>query len=106
MSRIHEALKRAELERAAAQSAIAAGPVHDPQVAATAKEEKAGTATNGSEHKPAAVAAVQNGHWEFSELQARRVAPTSWNPDPNSDVFNPNQGGHGAEQFRTLRSRL
>jgi protein-tyrosine kinase len=106
MSRIHEALKKAELERAAAQSAIAADPGHDPQAVSAVREENARTTTKGSESKPAAVAAVQNGHWEFSELQARRLAHASWSPDPNSDVFNPTQGGHGAEQFRTLRSRL
>ena len=109
MSRIHEALKKAELERAAAQSFVAAGLGLEPQVAPAAKEQKAETiltAGNGNESRPTAVAASQNEHWEFSELQARRVAHASWKPDPNSDIFSPIQTGHGAEQFRTLRSRL
>jgi protein-tyrosine kinase len=106
MSRIHEALKKAELDRAATETVVAAGPRHDPRVVPAAREEKAATTGNGSETKPTAVVVSQNDHWEFKELQTRQLAHTRWTPDLNSDVFSPGQTGHGAEQFRTLRSRL
>ena len=42
----------------------------------------------------------------FDDLRARCAHP-HWNPDPNLNVFlNPALSPHGAEQFRTLRSRL
>ena len=42
----------------------------------------------------------------FDDLRARCAHPT-WHLDPNVNVFfNPNLSVHGAEQFRTLRSRL
>ena len=42
----------------------------------------------------------------FDDLRTRCTHP-HWNPDPNVNVFlNPALSPHGAEQFRTLRSRL
>jgi capsular exopolysaccharide synthesis family protein len=42
----------------------------------------------------------------FDDLRTRCSHP-QWNPDPNVNVFlNPTLSPHGAEQFRTLRSRL
>jgi capsular exopolysaccharide synthesis family protein len=113
MSRIHEALKKAELERAAAQAAgNGAAPAYPPAAAASAPPNIATAnaapntvATPLSVAKPAAVA-ESNGHFSFEELQARRGTHAGWSPDPGSDVFNNAQSGHGAEQFRMLRSRL
>jgi capsular exopolysaccharide synthesis family protein len=106
MSRIHEALKRAELERATTQGVAAQSPApKDPppagQTAALLSTEFA-RPTSAPENKVAA----GNGHLEFSELQARRQVRERWNPDPNQDIFHSAQSGPGAEQFRTLRSRL
>jgi capsular exopolysaccharide synthesis family protein len=42
----------------------------------------------------------------FDDLR-KRCAHPDWHPDPNVNVFhNPALSEHGAEQFRTLRSRL
>jgi len=105
MSRIHEALKRAEMERAATHSAVGGGVPLEPKAVAVSKAENGRAAADEREIKPT-VAAEKTGHLEFSELQMGHAADATWNPDPNSDVFSPAHGGHGAEQFRTLRSRL
>jgi len=106
MSRIHEALKRAELERASAQTPGAGSVPADSQAVVVASNAgNAGTAAAKREVTPT-VAAVPEGHFRFDELQARCQAHSSWSPDLNTDVFSDAQSGHGAEQFRTLRSRL
>jgi protein-tyrosine kinase len=108
MSRIHEALKKAELERAAQ------GNQGAPSLSTEVSEE-----SNGSQHVAAATATevfagpaassqtqLQNGVWQFEQLRARCAQPT-WVPNPNVNVFsNPGKTGDAAEQFRTLRSRL
>jgi protein-tyrosine kinase len=95
MSRIHEALKRAEEERAANQGAAPAelGPVPAANLPA------AGDAA------PRAAALVElPGNLE--SLLARSV-PAQWNPDPATMLFaNGNDGVPGTEEYRTLRSRL
>jgi protein-tyrosine kinase len=105
MSRIHEALKKAELERNAAVTAGINGALLEPRVVVAGDTGHAGTVAASQEAKPA-VSAEPVGHFRFDELQARCQAHSSWNPDPRSDVFNSVQDSHGAEQFRTLRSRL
>jgi protein-tyrosine kinase len=106
MSRIHEALKKAEQERAIAQGAttdVAAIPLEP----AMAEQEWTGRAPEvpASTITPAAVG-VPGDFLRFDELRARCAHPT-WHLDPNVNVFfNPNLSVHGAEQFRTLRSRL
>ena len=106
MSRIHEALKKAEQERAIAQAAttdVAAMP-HEPMPAAstwTGSAPEASTETN----LPVA-AGLPGDYLRFDDLRARCAHPT-WHLDPNVNVFfNPDLSVHGAEQFRTLRSRL
>jgi capsular exopolysaccharide synthesis family protein len=108
MSRIHEALKKAELERAAAQAAAAQNPAPQdaPPSAQTAPVPAKETVLGGSEAESNAAVTTGNGHLDFSELQARRQAHERWTPDPNLDVFKAMQSRQGAEQFRTLRSRL
>ncbi len=108
MSRIHEALKKAEQERAAVVTAeeiqipspadspsTAPGPTHE--VPARDKDILARTT----------VAAPLSGDYlRFEDLRARCSHP-QWHLDPNVNVFiNPQLSAHGAEQFRTLRSRL
>jgi capsular exopolysaccharide synthesis family protein len=112
MSRIHEALKRAEQERAAGQAA----PTNERQGEQAIADSAIEGAPLRSNISPQAI---------FPHLQAARTEAESisdpvqfeellanclhaqWKPDPtaivfsNSDPFSP-----GSEQFRTLRSRL
>jgi protein-tyrosine kinase len=106
MSRIHEALKKAEQERAVAQAATT-------DVAAMSQEPIPAVATwTGREPEVPAetnlpvAAGVPGDYLRFDDLRARCAHPT-WHLDPNVNVFfNPDLSVHGAEQFRTLRSRL
>jgi capsular exopolysaccharide synthesis family protein len=112
MSRIHEALKRAEQERSASQSA-ANGDRQPEHVAAGGAITTAPPPSSvvpqavlPQLHAAQAVAEPIPDVLQFDELWANSSL-TAWNPDPklivfeNSDPFFP-----GAEQFRTLRSRL
>jgi protein-tyrosine kinase len=106
MSRIHEALKKAQQERATAQAAAT-------DIAAMPQEQIAeATGWDASVPEPPAdliapgAVALPGDYLRFDELRARCAHPT-WHLDPNVNVFfNPNLSVHGAEQFRTLRSRL
>jgi protein-tyrosine kinase len=106
MSRIHEALEKAEQERAIAQAATTgvAATTHEPIPAASIWTESAPeipTETNS----PVA-AGLPGDYLRFDDLRTRCAHPT-WHLDPNVNVFfNPDLSVHGAEQFRTLRSRL
>ncbi len=106
MSRIHEALKKAEQERAIAQGAtidVAAMPP-EPITAAEAWTGRAPEAPAST--PPPTTAGVSGDFLRFDDLRVRCAHPT-WHLDPNVNVFfNPNLSVHGAEQFRTLRSRL
>jgi capsular exopolysaccharide synthesis family protein len=52
------------------------------------------------------VAVLPSGYLRFEDLRANCAHP-EWRPDPNVNVFfNPALSTAGAEQFRTLRSRL
>lgn len=119
MSRIHEALKKAEQERAPAPVVEAlperqeptfqsvrverSEPLHEASVVATAVAEPA---PNIPIIVSAPTAIAQPEFIRFDDLR-KRCAHPEWNFDPNVNVFaNPNLSEHGAEQFRTLRSRL
>jgi protein-tyrosine kinase len=106
MSRIHEALKKAEQERAITQAST-------PDVAAmssepiVASERWSGKALEASADVMAPPEVRLPGDFlRFDDLRAGCAHPT-WHFDPNVNVFfNPSLSVHGAEQFRTLRSRL
>jgi protein-tyrosine kinase len=106
MSRIHEALKKAEQERATAQTVVT-------DVAAIPQEPAPATAAWTSNMPEPEVEAnspqtvtPSSDFLRFDDLRASCAHPT-WHLDPNVNVFfNPNLSSHGAEQFRTLRSRL
>jgi protein-tyrosine kinase len=95
MSRIHEALKRAEQERATIQGGAAQAelapvyvgrPVHEDAVPAAVREETGAGSQEG----------ILSG-----------CAAMEWNPDPASMLFtNGNDSARGTEEYRTLRSRL
>jgi protein-tyrosine kinase len=104
MSRIHEALKKAEQERAAQRSAsIEAGVVIDPL------ELSRPPATSDSFQKATAdeVYPAQDGiAFRYEEL-IKKCARTKFRVDPRMSVFaGQEEGNVGAERFRTLRSRL
>ena len=107
MSRIHEALKKAEQERSVTPGVEAA--LQTQAIPAPAWKTAAPARVADG---PAAVIATSNiatassEYLRFDDLLARCARP-QWNPDPNANVFlNPALSPHGAEQFRTLRSRL
>jgi protein-tyrosine kinase len=101
MSRIHEALKRAEQDRAAAQAGrtesaapadAASGPVAPSPMAL--------------EPRPAATAPSLVPALTYEDLLVR-CAPGNWSPDKATMLFfNTEEQIHGTEEFRTLRSRL
>ncbi|HEX6803393.1 MAG TPA: CpsD/CapB family tyrosine-protein kinase [Terriglobales bacterium] len=97
MSRIHEALKKAEQERALSQPAGAvdsSAVVLDPQVDAET------VMANASVRAGAAPALTQ-------ENAFARIRQTHWHPDPKTMLFfNNEEHASGMEEFRTLRSRL
>ncbi len=108
MSRIHEALKKAEQERATSQPQQpprvlpAEAPIHPavrmPSVAAVMADIKL--------PNPAALPPPPAGALRFEELLSHCARP-AWHVDPDVNVFVNSEGsGRGAEQFRTLRSRL
>jgi protein-tyrosine kinase len=104
MSRIHDALKKAEQERS---NALSAATDVAPQEAVPVTETWPPRAPEGEiAPDPTASAARSAEYLRFDDLKARCAHPT-WHLDPNVNVFfNPNLSVHGAEQFRTLRSRL
>jgi len=112
MSRIHEALKRAEQERAAGQSAPTKERQAEQAIASSVIEAVPPT----SNISPQAVFP----HLQAARTEAERVtdpvqfdglwakcAQVQWKPDPAAIVFrNADPFYPGTEQFRTLRSRL
>lgn len=112
MSRIHEALKRAEQERASQGGRLDSAPAAETVAPVTAPVMPE-TANPGSS---AAVAAAPAGpaqgmpsfasQFTFDTLLAR-CSQGEWNPDARTMLFfNREENARGAEQFRTLRSRL
>jgi len=105
MSRIHEALKKAEQERAATQGG-GVPPGYEPVSVAD-------TTTVADRSSSVAVAALaEQGMPSFTspfsvDTLLSRCAQTEWKPDLSTMLFmNGNDGAEGTEQYRTLRSRL
>ena len=95
MSRIHEALKKAEQERSI-------GPVTDvtavpPEPIPVAAE--LGTTQPRVEPEPISVATARADFLRFEDLRKHCTHP-EWHMDPNVNVFfNPQLSAHGAEQI-------
>jgi len=107
MSRIHEALKKAEMERAATQPLeVSPIPVY-PQTKMVADERRDSLASAPDLHAKTSLATEEPiGQVELNDLLTRCAHPV-WRPQPNCNVFsNPEQNPRGTEQFRTLRTRL
>jgi len=108
MSRIHEALKKAEQERAAVVTAEAEVPLQKDSASVTPQREQVAPSLPLEARPIPAVlpASASNDFLRFDDLRARCAHP-EWHLDPNVNVFaNPGVSAGGAEQFRTLRSRL
>jgi len=103
MSRIHDALKKAEQERAASQSGVAQPNLVttrgvDEQESADAQRTPGGAANIGM---PAFVSPFG------VDTLMSRSAQVEWKPDSTTMLFlNGDDGAQGTEEFRTLRSRL
>ncbi len=98
MSRIHEALKKAEQDRAAAQG---------PRIESFQTETIVAPPTNGSENPPHALHTVPPVSSQFTlETLLARCVPGNWLPDKKTMLFYDSDQAHGTEEFRTLRSRL
>src|SRR5690242_2873847 len=108
MSRIHEALKRAEQERVA--SAAGKGdPGHAGEVAPVqpGAPAMAVTAVTAADPVPVPGNIPSFGSpFTFDTLLAR-CGQSQWNPDAKTMLFfNDDEQATGTEEFRTLRSRL
>src|SRR5690242_14095638 len=100
MSRIHDALKKAELERG---ENIEPVPVPVPAAQATAEPEL------GADSFISPAAAVATASLEPLTLETlhQHCAVCSWRPDPKVVLFSATKDhAPGTEEFRTLRSRL
>jgi len=107
MSRIHEALKKAEQERAAGHATEAVAlPQPEPAPRFADWKPSAVGVVAVPVAEPAPVSGGTSDYLRFDDLRAHCARP-EWHLDPNVNVFsNPALSTHGAEQFRTLRSRL
>jgi protein-tyrosine kinase len=106
MSRIHEALKKAEHDRAAAQAADAAASRTASAVAPSLASNEAARPAAPSLSELETIAPRRPEFLRFDDLRAHCVH-TRWHCHSKANVFaDPLLGAHGAEQFRTLRSRL
>lgn len=106
MSRIHDALKQAEQDRAANPVAGTASPPTEPAVSTLRPDE----AQQAEEAFPARALPLRAGRGTGTPvvegvLTACRTA--AWKPDPCALLFNnADSRPLGAEEFRTLRTRL
>lgn len=111
MSRIHEALKKAEQERAATQSAQpqpAFVPSADPDPLLTVPESMPAPVAAAPVHNAPYASAMPAFASPFSvDALLARSAQLGWQPDSKTMLFlNGDDNARGTEEFRTLRSRL
>jgi capsular exopolysaccharide synthesis family protein len=113
MSRIHEALKRAEQERSAAQGASTQPGSSQRSTIQPGFETLAAGETSApfedASGAPGSVPTLAMPLPGTSSIDAMlaRCPQLPWNPDPTTTLFiNGNDMVRGAEEFRTLRSRL
>ena len=99
MSRIHEALRKAEQERAMAQSRAG---VETAPAAVLEPSTDAGVVTSAAVLSAAAPSMALS-----TDVSLARSRQTRWNPDPKTMLFfGGEEHAPGMEEFRTLRSRL
>jgi capsular exopolysaccharide synthesis family protein len=101
MSRIHEALKKAEQERASAQGGVPSSFTTAPVAEAPGYEDIEIARATPNLGMP-----DLGGPFSLETLLARCSQP-GWNPDAQTMLFmNGNDSAKGTEEYRTLRSRL
>jgi capsular exopolysaccharide synthesis family protein len=107
MSRIHEALKKADEERHAGQVADAMTWSLGAARLGLMTESSAPAKTAETSERTAVVSPPASSAFLRFDALAAHCAHPEWHADPNSNVFSNLAGGACcAEQFRTLRSRL
>ena len=113
MSRIHEALKKAEQERAAqggpSQGSFAATVATEPPAGASAEERPIEISANVRESGGVPLtSAMPTFASPFSlDTLLGRCVPQQWSPDEKTMLFfHSDDSARGTEEFRTLRSRL
>jgi protein-tyrosine kinase len=107
MSRIHEALLKAEQERNAGEVANAMTlSVGVAPVTLVAENSASANAAEGFPRTGIVIPPPSSAYLRFDSVVAHCAHP-EWHPEPNANIFlNSEAGAQGAEQFRTLRSRL
>jgi len=102
MSRIHDALKRAEQERATSAGTYVEPAFNQPELPNDGpRESMPSLHPSGATLMPAMASG-----FNYEALVARS-AQTEWKPDPRTMLFFQEEDTRvGAEEFRTLRSRL
>jgi capsular exopolysaccharide synthesis family protein len=99
MSRIHDALKRAEQERATSMGGSVEPALEQPELQPVSMPEHAHTQT-------AVMPPMQSSPFSYETL-LERCPVTRWSPDTRTMLFfQEDENRKGAEEFRTLRSRL
>jgi protein-tyrosine kinase len=110
MSRIHEALKKAEQERAASQGGAAQPSFTAPaEPAMTSMEESPVTVAAGVHAGGVPLTSAMPSFASPFSLDAllARCPQLQWRPDEKTMLFfNGDDSARGTEEFRTLRSRL
>jgi protein-tyrosine kinase len=103
MSRIHEALKKAEEQRVASQGGRPVEPVQPPEAAVA---EAAAAPAEGTTASLGTSIPSFGSPYTLDTLLAR-CPQGRWSPDRKTMLFfNPEEQEYGNEEFRTLRSRL
>jgi protein-tyrosine kinase len=112
MSRIHEALKKAEQERAASQGGAAQGQpdfASPADLGVAAMEESPVAVVAGSQAGGVPLASAMPSFTSPFSIDAllARCPQLQWKPDEKTMLFfNGDDTARGTEEFRTLRSRL
>jgi protein-tyrosine kinase len=108
MSRIHEALKKAEQERAANPGEATHSGLETPEASVLMDEALLGSRNVAAIHT-SSTAAMPGFASPFSlEALLERSTQVEWKPDPATMLFlnGAEDSARGTEEFRTLRSRL
>ncbi len=109
MSRIHDALKRAEQERATSTGTHVEPAFDQPELRNEVQRESMPAMPSMSSRQPSGAAAMPTMALGVQLRIAARplLRRAEWNPDPLTMLFFQDDDSRvGAEEFRTLRSRL
>src|ERR1700722_8151047 len=107
MSRIHEALKKAEQERAAAQGSSQPGVAPPSANEAAGQVDAAHRLIQEFSGGVPLTSAMPSFSGAFGVESLARCSSLAWRPDQRTMLFfNGDENARGSEEFRTLRSRL